>query len=163
MLVVWFLTGLWHGAAWNFVLWGLYYGVLLALEKYVWGKRLERLPVFCRHLYTVLIVVVGFVLFVFDDMGALGAYLCSMAGCSGNPWWGTECLWYLQNYGVVLSAALLLSFPFYPRVKKKIGEMGKRSRIALALAALCGYAGLLMLTTAYLVNDTYNPFLYFRF
>ena len=78
MLIVWFLTGLWHGAAWNFVLWGLYYGVLLVLEKYVWGKALERLPKIFGHFYAVLIVVVGFVIFVFDDMGALGVYFRSM-------------------------------------------------------------------------------------
>lgn len=118
MLIVWFLTGLWHGAAWNFVLWGLYYGVLLALEKYVWGKKLERLPAVIQHGYTLLIVVTGFVIFVFDDCGALGRYLCSMAACAGNAWWGEEFLWYLTNYGVVLLAAVILAFPVYPWAKR---------------------------------------------
>lgn len=163
MLVVWFLTGLWHGASWNFVLWGLYYGLLLALEKYVWGKKLERLPVFFRHGYTMLIVVVGFVLFVFDDMGALGPYLQSMAGFAGNPWLGKEFFWHIQNYGTPLLAALLLAAPFYPWMKKKAGEMGEAGRTLLEGISLCGYMGLLVLATAYLVNDTYNPFLYFRF
>lgn len=163
MLIVWFLTGLWHGAAWNFVLWGLYYGLLLALEKYVWGRRLERFSKAVRHMYTLLIVVFGFVIFVFDDCGAMGAYLKSMAACAGNTWWGEECLWYLSNYGVVLLTAVVLAFPVYPWVKQKISRMGNAGRTAFRTAALAGYVLLLLLTTAYLVNDTYNPFLYFRF
>lgn len=163
MLIVWFLTGLWHGAAWNFVLWGLYYGLLLALEKYVWGRRLERFPKAVRHMYTLLIVVFGFVIFVFDDCGAMGAYLKSMAACAGNTWWGEECLWYLSNYGVVLLTAVVLAFPVYPWVKQKISRMGNAGRTAFRTAALAGYVLLFLLTTAYLVNDTYNPFLYFRF
>ena len=125
MLIVWFLTGLWHGAAWNFVLWGLYYGVLLALEKYVWGRRLERLPKAVRHMYTLLIVVFGFVIFVFDDCGALGTYFKSMAACAGNTWWGRRNAYaYLSNYGVVLLTAVILAFPVYPWGKEKLSRMG---------------------------------------
>lgn len=163
MMAVWFLTGLWHGAAWNFVLWGMYYGILLILEKYIWGKKLEQLPSFFRHLYTILIVVMGFVLFVFDDMGLLRTYLLSMAGCTGNALWGIECIWYLQNYGAVLLMALLLAFPFYPWLCKKRKEWGDGGRLCASLAGMFGYVVLFCLTIAYLVNDTYNPFLYFRF
>ena len=163
MLVVWFLTGLWHGASWNFVLWGLYYGVLLALEKYVWGKALNALPKVCRHLYAILIVVVGFVIFVFDDMGALGNYFRAMAGCAGNRLWGEECLWYLRNYKAVLAAAAVLAFPVYPWVKKRAEALGDKGRAAVSLLSMFGYLLLFAVTTAFLVNDTYNPFLYFRF
>lgn len=169
MFVVWFLTGLWHGAAWNFVLWGLYYGVLLTLEKYVWGKALESLPKPVRHFYAVVIVVVGFVVFVFDDMGALGLYLKSMVKGTGNTLWGWECLWYLKNYGVVLAAGAVLAFPVYPWLKKRLAEAGRGGRFAslLRLAVSCmalgGYVALFLAATAFLVNDTYNPFLYFRF
>ena len=163
MLIVWFLTGLWHGAAWNFVLWGLYYGLLLALEKYVWGRRLERLPAIVQHAYTLLIVVFGFVIFVFDDMGALGLYLRSMAACAGNSWWGEEFLWYVSNYGAVLFAAVLLAFPVYPWMKRKMSSLGSVGGAALRAVSLAGYVLLFLLTTAFLVNDTYNPFLYFRF
>ncbi len=163
MMAVWFLTGLWHGAAWNFVLWGMYYGILLILEKYIWGKKLEQLPSFFRHLYTILIVVMGFVLFVFDDMGLLRTYLLSMAGCTGNALWGIECIWYLQNYGAVLLMALLLAFPFYPWLCKKRTEWGDGGRLCASLTGMFGYVVLFCLTIAYLVNDTYNPFLYFRF
>lgn len=164
MLIVWFLTGLWHGAAWNFVLWGLYYGIILVLEKYIWGKKLEKLPLCLRHVYTILIVVVGFVLFVFDDMQALSLYFQAMAGRAGNGLAGSECLWYLKEYGPVLFTALLLAFPFYPWLKGKLEGIGTGvARWGITVLTLFGYVGLFVLTTAYLVNDTYNPFLYFRF
>lgn len=163
MLIVWFLTGLWHGASWNFVLWGLYYGALLALEKYVWGKALDALPKIIRHIYLLLIVVVGFVIFVFDDMGALGVYFSSMAGMAGNRLWGEECLWYLQNYMAVLLAAVVLAFPVYPWIKDRIEGMGNGGRTAAAAMSMAGYVLLFFVTVAFLVNDTYNPFLYFRF
>lgn len=163
MMVVWFLTGLWHGAAWNFVLWGLYYGLLLVLEKYIWGRALEKLPGFFRHFYTVLIVVIGFVIFVFDDMGQLGQFMQAMTGTAGNRLWGGECLWYLYNYGAVLFAAFVLAFPVYPRMKHICGRLSGGKRALISAVGLFGYVGLFVLTTAYLVNDTYNPFLYFRF
>ncbi len=163
MLITFTLSGLWHGAAWNFVLWGLYYGILLVLEKYIWGKRLEKLPSVLRHAYTILIVTIGFVLFVFDDMQALGLYFTAMAGQAGNALAGSECLWYLQEYGVVFFTALLLAFPFYPWLKGKLEGIGTGGRRVLSVLTFFGYGVLFLLTTAYLVNDTYNPFLYFRF
>ncbi|MCD8082986.1 MAG: MBOAT family protein [Clostridiales bacterium] len=163
ILIVWFLTGLWHGAAWNFVLWGLYYGVLLILEKYVWGKQLERLPLLIRHGYALLIVVFGFVIFVFDDMGQLASYLTSMFGMAGNRLFGTEFLWYVGNNLVLLAVALLLAFPVYPFVKERIGRLESKRFAACSALSAAGYLALLFLTTAYLVHDTYNPFLYFRF
>ena len=163
MMAVWLLTGLWHGAAWNFVLWGLYYGILLTLEKYIWGEKLKHLPSFFGHVYTIAIVVTGFVLFVFDDMQLLGSYLRSMLKISGNAWWGMEFFWFLSNYGLLLSAAFILALPVYPWLCRKYGQLGNRGRALCSLASLIGYLGLFMLTTACLVNDSYNPFLYFRF
>ena len=163
MMVVWALTGLWHGAAWNFALWGIYYGVLLALEKFVWGKVLDKLPGFCRHLYTIIIVVFGFVIFTFDDMAVLGAYLTSMFGLAGNPIWGTEILWHLGNNWCILLCAAVLSAPVYPWLKEKGEGIGGKGQIAIGIARLSGYVALFLLATACLVNDTFNPFLYFRF
>ena len=163
MLVVWFLTGLWHGAAWNFVLWGLYYGFLLILEKYVWGKWLEKWPVCLRHLYTLLIVVLGFVLFEFDDIGKFTAYVSAMFHANGNRVFGRECLWYLQNYGVLLFTAAFLSFPVFPWLQKQAARVSERGRRLLSFGSLAGYGIGFLLTVAYLVSDTYNPFLYFRF
>lgn len=163
MAVVWFLTGLWHGAAWNFVLWGIYYGILLAFEKFVWGKGLAKLPKLVQHLYAILIVVFGFVIFTFDDMAALRTYLTSMLGMAGNPLFGTEVFWYLGNYGVVLIASCILAFPVYPWLKAKIFRMGTAVTTITSALSMLGYMALFLLATAYLVNDTYNPFLYFRF
>ena len=163
MAIVWFLTGLWHGAAWNFVLWGVYYGVLLALEKFVWGKALAKLPRFFQHLYAILIVVFGFVIFTFDDMTALQSYLSSLFALAGNSFFGTEFLWYIGNYGVILLAACILAFPVYPWLKAKVARLGKKGALTVSTISMVGYIALFLLATACLVNDTYNPFLYFRF
>lgn len=163
ILIVWMLTGLWHGAAWNFVLWGLYYGVLLLLEKYVFGKALEKLPVIIRHLYALLIVVVGFVIFSFDDMGALWHYLCGMFGGNGGALFGTDFLWHLRNYGAVLLTAALLSFPVYQKFMDYEKKRSEKVRAAWTAAGMIGYLLCFLLTGACLVSDTYNPFLYFRF
>lgn len=163
MAIVWFFTGLWHGAAWNFVLWGVYYGILLALEKFVWGKELARLPKLLQHLYAILIVVFGFVIFTFDDMGALTSYLSSMFGVAGNPLFGSELFWYLGNYGAILLIACILAFPVYPLLKAKLETQGKTAATTVSVISMMGVIALFLLTTAYLVNDTYNPFLYFRF
>ena len=162
--VVWFLTGLWHGAAWNFILWGVYYGILLTLEKYVWGKNLAKLPAFFQHIYAIWIVVFGLTIFVFDDMGKLGEYLTFLFGIAKNPIFGTEILYYLMNYGVVLIVAVLLSAPIYPWLQKKIEQIQTKRKkdVIKAICAVC-YIALFLLTTAYLVGDTYNPFLYFQF
>ncbi len=163
MLVVWFLTGLWHGASWNFVLWGLYYGVLLALEKYVWGKALNALPKVCRHLYAILIVVVGFVIFVFDDMAQLGNYIQLMVKTADHFWVGNEFFYYLKSNGVLLGIALLLSMPVYPWLKGNLSKLKKPVARLVPKVSVMVYLLLFLLTIAYLVGDTYNPFLYFRF
>lgn len=163
MAVVWFLTGLWHGAAWNFILWGLYYGLLLALEKYVWGGLLKKLPKLLQHFYTVVIVVFGFTVFVFDDMTQLGNYLALMWKTSENFWIGREFWYYLAGNGVLLLTAAVLSMPFYPWLKEKREKLKKPAAAALAAVRLVVYGALFLLMVAYLVGDTYNPFLYFRF
>lgn len=172
MFVVWFLTGLWHGAAWNFILWGLYYGVLLALEKHVWGKALKKLPGICQHLYTMFIYVFGFVIFVFDDMGQLGDYMKLMFGMSGAPLFNADFIWYLRNNLLIFILGCVISFPVYPWLRSRLRskaegvsdltkEVVRESFITILRASF--YILLFVLTTASLVNDTYNPFLYFRF
>lgn len=162
--IVWFLTGMWHGAAWNFILWGVYYGILLALEKFVWGKYLKKLPRLLQHFYTILIVVVGFTIFVFEDMGELGNYLQLMLGANGNPAFGIDFLYYIQNNAALLLTAAIFAMPVYPWLKKKI-EISFSDR-AKTIVWICTSAASIMLfivTVAYLVGESYNPFLYFRF
>ena len=103
------------------------------------------------------------VIFVFDDGTALRNYLLLMAGAAGNSLWGGECLWYLRNYGVLLMCATVLAFPVYPWIRERTEKLTAGGRTAVACAGAVGYIGLFLLATAYLVSDTYNPFLYFRF
>ena len=108
-------------------------------------------------------MVFGFVIFVFDDMKQLGVYITYLFGAGGNSLMGTEFFWYLRNYSPILLAAAVLSFPLYPYLQQKAERLPQVGKTILSLAGAVGYALLFFLTTAYLVNDSYNPFLYFRF
>jgi len=162
LAIVWMLTGLWHGASWNYVLWGVYYGTLLILEKFVWGKALQKLPAFFRHLYLLVIVVLGFTLFAIEDFSALGRYFACMFG-AGGAFVSKEILHYLVNYGFVLVSAILVSMPLFPALKKWLEAKNDKTRAILGGAWML-FLGLLILSAfSYMVGDTYNPFLYFRF
>ena len=156
IFIVWLLTGLWHGASWNFVIWGLYYCILLLLEKLVYGNALKRCPAIVCHLYSFIIVVVGFVIFAIVDMKALAHYLKSMFGLASNAIIGTDCIMYIRDYGIMLIISLILAFPVSDGIKK-------RCRKPLAVMSPVLYTVLFILSVAALVNDSYNPFLYFRF
>ena len=161
--VVWFLTGMWHGASWNFILWGVYYGILLMLEKYVWGKLLAKFPKWIQHAYAFLIVVFGFVIFAITDFGELGRYIALLFSFATNTLADTRFLWYLGNYGVVLVAACVLMCPVYPWLCRKASTLSRGKSCVLSAFAGIGMLLLFILSTAYMVSDTYNPFLYFRF
>ena len=159
ILLVWTLTGLWHGAAWNFLLWGLYFGILLLGEKFWWGKALERAPAPLRHLYAMVIVVLGWVLFRCEGLPAVGAYLAAMAGLSGAG--GGQAVYFLRQYGVFLALGVAASLPVKDALEKAL-----RRRVAeRALrwgAALLGL-GVLGLSFLQLISSTANPFIYYRF
>ena len=163
MFAVWFLTGLWHGASWNFVLWGLYHGILLTLEKYVWGKGLAKLPKLLQHLYAIVIVVFGFGIFTFDDMTKMGQYFPQLIGLPGNAFFGSEFVWYAGNYLPFLLTAIVLAFPVYPWFRKKMEKANVYRKNTLAMCGGLLMIVLLLISVASLVRDTYNPFLYFRF
>lgn len=161
--VVWFLTGLWHGASWNFILWGVYYGVLLALEKYVWGKKLAALPKWLQHIYALLIVVFGFVIFAITDIQELGQYIGILFSFASNRIADGRFLWYLRNYAPVILLSGIVSCPVYPWLCEKLSVPERKGSRAVSVIAGLGVAVLFLLSTAYMVSDTYNPFLYFRF
>ena len=155
ILTVWLLTGIWHGAGWNFLLWGLYYGLWMLAERLFLGKCLEKLPDVLRHAYTMLIVLMGWALFAVEDMGRLGAYFRSLFG--GGGLYAPVDGYRLRTYLPTLVILAIGSTPLMKRVWDKLGERGQAAlQPVLVLAAL-------VLCTASLVDASYNPFLYFRF
>ena len=160
--IVWFLTGLWHGASANYILWGLYHGTFLVVEKYFFAKYIEKWPKVLRHLYAVLVIIIGFGIFYFEDFSELTIFFGKLFGV-GSVLVSTDVFWYLSNYGVVLAAAVIFAFPVYPALEKKCRCLSVSTQnILYALRGVC-IIGLMIVTVSAMVLDTYNPFLYFRF
>ena len=160
LFLVWFLTGLWHGAAWNFVLWGLYYGFILALEKAFLLKWLSRAPRFICHAYAVLMVLLGWVLFAFDNLPTGWQYFQALFGLSGAGLLDRESIYFLYTHAILIIIALFASTPFINKIMQKLFESSAALYYA---AATLSCLLVLFLSTVYLVDTTYNPFLYFRF
>lgn len=153
ILIVWLLTGFWHGASWNFILWGLYFGVILMIEKW-WGlKLLAALPRWIRHVYAIILILIGWVLFAFETPALIGSYLSAMAGFNDQPLWNAETGYFFYTNAVLLVVLVIASLP--KRQWTKTNE--------LSLLHLVWYGFLFFLAVAYLVDATFNPFLYFRF
>lgn len=163
LLIVWFLTGMWHGAGWNFILWGLYYFVFLALEKFL-IPGLQRLPAFFAHLYTLVVVFFGWVLFYFTDFTQGIVVLRGMFGLNGNPWINFESQTIALNYVFFLLAAVIACTPL-PRIlyhKLTSSTNGAAIAAGTVLEYALPVAGLVF-SISYLVGDAYNPFLYLQF
>ena len=162
IMVVWMLTGLWHGAAWNFVMWGLYYGILLLIEKYALAKILEKLPAVVSHIYCLLLVMVGWVFFFSPTLGGAVDYLKLMAGIGGNGVVDRQGLYILLTNGWMWIMLVVGSTPavhdFYERFIYSSGLSKTKAIVNCAV-----YAAMFILCIAYLVTESYNPFLYFRF
>ncbi len=158
ILIVWAATGLWHGAAWNFVLWGVYFAVLLMLEKLFLLGALKKAPAAVGHIYTLIAVILSFVLFSNDSLAAVGKQLAALFG--KTPFLNAQTLYYGKSYALVLLAAAIGSTPL---IKRCFLALRKRlPRVAFVCEAVCALA-LLGLSTAMLVDASFNPFLYFRF
>jgi len=155
LLIVWGLTGLWHGASWNFLLWGLYYGVLLIVEKVFLLKALQKLPAVLRHIYSLLAVLLGWTLFFFKDMEKLGAFFGKLFGFAATEE-GT--LLYIAAYVPLFAVAAVAATP----LGKKLWDKWE-AKPWHGWAALAGTAVLLLLCVAVLVSQSYNPFIYFEF
>ena len=166
MFIVWALTGLWHGASWNFVLWGLYYFVFLAIEKLFLGKFLEKLPAVVGHAYALFIIVVGWVFFYFDDVSRLGQMLKLMFGFSGQAGVLPTDTVLLKNHLVFFLVAIIACIPVSKLVKALLIRFSRQGPVQESLAGAAGIlydVALLFFSTAALVGASYNPFLYFRF
>ena len=157
LLIVWALTGLWHGASWNFVLWGLYFGVLLILERFVFASLIEKTPRAIRWALSFVIAVVGWVIFYYTDLSALSQALGALFGVGISGWSDAASLAVLRSYGVWALVAFVLSLPVVPLVSERLPEK-LRGVLGLVLTLLLFAASLL-----FLIGQSYNPFIYFRF
>ena len=155
LLIVWFLTGLWHGASVNFILWGLYFGVILIIEKLFLMKYLQKLPAALQHLYSLFLIVIGWVIFYFEDMQLMGQFFNDLFNPAGGLI-GQEALVLVWSYLPLLVAAVLASTPLAYKLYEKIKY---RNWCWIPETTLCA-AALLICT---LVSQSYNPFIYFRF
>ena len=156
ILTVWMLTGLWHGAAWNFVLWGLLFGILLMIEK--WVPAIQKLPVWLRHGYVLLIVCLSFVLFNAESLSQALSDMGGMFGFAGVPLVNGESLYYLRSYAPLFLMGIVGATPIVRDTARKVEEKPWGAVPEVLLMAL-----LLIVCSAYLVDGSFSPFLYFRF
>ncbi len=153
ILVVWLLTGLWHGASWNFILWGLFYGVVLLIEKLFLAKHMDKWPSWLKHIYTIVIVLIAWVLFAFTDLNKALQYLSLMFG--GTRFVNAYAIYYLRDNAFLFIACVIACTPI---AKTKWNFISKHESLIPILVLL-----LLFIDTAFIVDASYNPFLYFRF
>ena len=161
IFVVWFLTGFWHGAAWNFIIWGLFFAVLLVLEKLVLLRYLNKTKVLSR-IYTLVAVGISFVIFNATDMKEAFSYIGGMFGAGNVPFVSTEFFYYLKSFAVTLVIGVIGATPIVKKTVEKVFENSKASKFIWVLEPV-GLVVLLAVMTAYLVDGSFNPFLYFRF
>ena len=161
IFVVWFLTGFWHGAAWNFIIWGLFFAVLLIVEKVFLLKYLDKSKVISR-VYTLVAVGISFVIFNATDMKEAFSYIGGMFGAGNVPLVSTEFFYYLRSFAVTLVIGIIGATPIVKKAVEKIFENSKISKFIWVLEPV-GLVALLAVMTAYLVDGSFNPFLYFRF
>ena len=159
-LVVWMLTGFWHGASWNFVLWGLLYAVALMIEK--WVPFLKKMPTVLRHIYTLLVVMFGFVIFNAVDLSQIGKDLAGLFGFAGLPLVSDATVYYLGSFAVLLVLGIVGSTSVVKNTANRLAE-GKKTASVMAVLEPIVLLILLLVCTGYLVDGAFSPFLYFRF
>ena len=162
-LIVWLLTGIWHGADWNFFIWGLYYGILLLIEKLFLSRVLDKLPCFVRRIYCMFFVIMGWYIFSFGDISAGTGYLAALVGAAGNTFAGGESLYLILNYALLLLVLCIGSSDLPARAGRRILSAAAGSDTACAIIRCLFILAVFLLSIAYLVDASYNPFLYFRF
>lgn len=160
IFIVWFLTGLWHGATLNFTLWGLYFCFFLVMEKTWLLRLLERLPRWISHVYALVVIYFGWLLFAWEDIHGHRVYLKAMAGIGAGGWCDAQSVYLLMS-NLILLVLFIIGSTSLP--KRIVGFLTARDGIGTALLQSVFVAAMLVLSIAYLVNGTYNPFLYFRF
>ena len=158
IMVVWFLTGLWHGAAWNFIIWGLYFGILLILEKVFLGKYLEKLPKFISRIYVLLIVMISFIIFNGEGVADILQKIGGLFGITSTSIASAESIYYFKSYLVVLIISIIGATP----IMKNLANNEKINKVANVLEPVFLLI-ILIVSTSYIIDSSFNPFLYFRF
>ena len=165
LFIVWSLTGIWHGANWTFMAWGLYYGILIALEKAFLDKLLKKLPQIFRHIYLVLIVMIGWVFFRAENITQAIDFIRVLGGIGANGIYNNSFISYINESGFIVILAIIFSVPVLPKVKSMLELNHKKlveSRFMYFTHSAC-LMSIMFIIVVILVNSTYNPFLYFRF
>ena len=160
ILVVWILTGFWHGASWNFILWGLYCFIFLLLEKLFLSKYLKKGVI--AHIYTLIIVIISFVIFNMPDLSSIKEYLKSMLGLNGLQFINKETIYYLKNYITIIIISCIAATPVVNNVLAKAQNNKVLGKTVNILQPVC-ILGILVICTASLLSNSFNPFIYFRF
>ncbi len=160
--VVWALTGLWHGASWNFVAWGIYFGVILIAEKLWLLRLLERLPSVFRHMYSLILIVLGWVIFAIEDLGQVGTYMSMMLGVSGT-FTDDAFFYFLQTRSWFFLFCILGSTPLPAKIAALVRDKLDRWDVLYGLLETAVLLVIMIVSVAFLVSGSYNPFLYFRF
>lgn len=155
------LTGFWHGAAWNFIVWGLYFALLLTIEKLWLLKKLKRNCIW-NHVYVIILVIISFVIFDAASMGQAFSYVRAMFGAGGYSLISEELLYYFRSYGIVLIFAVFGATPLPKKIWNRVNATPAGGNF-LIFAEPLAISAMLVACTAYLVDGSYNPFLYFRF
>ncbi|NLK96213.1 MAG: MBOAT family protein, partial [Clostridiales bacterium] len=159
LIIVWGLTGLWHGASYNFIIWGLYYGLLLMIEKFILSKLFKKVPKIFKWLYTIILVMIGWVFFSAIDLNFAIEYIKVMFGVGSNVFIDNKAYYYLGSNLILFIILFMAASPFLNNIFKWIKKQ-KEGGMVLAITI---QLAILIISTAYLVNASYNPFLYFRF
>lgn len=162
ILVVWLLTGIWHGASWNFVIWGAMFGVILIIEKFFLGKYLEKVPVLLQRIYVLFFVMISFIIFNASNMIEATQNILGLLIVEKSNFINKFTLYYLKSYAVIFVIAIIGTTPILKNIVQELKKKPKAKKIVNMLEPIY-IAILLIIVTAYLVDNSYNPFLYFRF
>lgn len=162
LFLVWFCTGFWHGASWNFIIWGLYFGVFIFLERKIGNKRMRKIPAPILHIYNKIVIVLGFGIFYFENIGDLGKFFGNLVGANGNALIDTAIQTTFMNNVFLFAAAVLFCFPIIPKIKSLLMKNAGGAIVNGTLEVVCNVA-ILVISSIMLVNATNNPFLYWRF
>lgn len=162
LFLVWFCTGLWHGANWNYIIWGLYFGLFIFLETKIGKKKMKKIPLATRHIYNKIVIIIGFGIFYFEDFGKLGNFFKNLIGLNGNGLTDTYSSLAFSNNFYLIIAALICSFPIAGLIKKAC-EKSSAVNVAATFMRIPVNLALILVSSVMLVDATNNPFLYFRF